>query len=212
MPTRIHIGRDPRNTIIVDETYDTVSNEHADIYDDESGELFLRDHSSNGTKINGQRIQNTDVRITPGDEILLAGVYPVDWTMLRQYFPAVKRPTVGYNNRGGYDESGRRTVSRTDGAGNTAAAGNAQASSFGTRGTERFNGPAGAMDSGIHRSNDAFGSGSIDDGAPVASPSKPKKQRRPLPWTTIITVLTVALVVMLILGVFVFDDVIYSII
>ncbi|MDO4319415.1 MAG: FHA domain-containing protein [Bacteroidales bacterium] len=203
MPTRINIGRDPRNTIVVDDTYDTVSNDHADIYDDETGELFLRDHSSNGTKINGQRIQNTDVRITPGDEIMLAGVYPVDWTLLRQYFPAVKRPTVGYNNRGGYDDEGRRTVNRTDGHAAGAAA-------FGTRGTERFDSPTGAMSSGVHSVNDAFGSGTINDGTPVAV-NRPPKPRRQLPWTTIITMLAVVLTVMLILGVFVFDDVIYSI-
>lgn len=205
MPTRITIGRDPGNNIVVDESYYTVSNNHADVYDDETGELFLKDHSSNGTKINGQRIQNTDVRITPGDNIMLAGVYPLDWTEIRQYFPAVKRPTVGYNNRGGYDDEGRRTVSRTAGA-----PGLPNPEPFGTRGTERFDSPTGAFNSGAHRVSDAPFGGTLPDDKPVPS-AKPVRQARKLPWTTIITVLAAALVVMLILGVFVFDDVLYNI-
>lgn len=199
MPNRITIGRAPNNTITVDESYDTVSNDHADIYDDEAGELFLTDHSSNGTKINGQRIQNTTVRLTVGDNIMLADVFPLDWNLLRQYFPSAKRPTVGYNNRGAYaSEGGRRTVNRNM----------EEAQAGGTRGTERFDSPGAAMRTGAI--DPGATSNPTGTAAEFASASKPTRISRPIPWMTIIAVAAAALVVMLILGVFVFDDVLKS--
>ena len=103
---RITIGRAPGSDIRIEERWDTVSNEHAEIESTGSSLLFY-DHSSNGTSINGQKIHNTNVPIYPGDEILLAGVYRLDWEMLERFFPTSRRPTVTKNIHG---EVGRSTV------------------------------------------------------------------------------------------------------
>lgn len=107
---RITIGRANRCMVRVDERWDTVSNQHADI-EEQGNSLLFYDHSSNGTVINGQRIQNTSVRIYPGDEILLAGVYTLEWSIINRYFPNLQRPTVARNIRGEEQAwSGRKTV------------------------------------------------------------------------------------------------------
>ena len=103
---KITIGRAPGSDIRIEERWDTVSNEHAEIESIDNGLLFY-DHSSNGTSINGQKIHNTNVPIYPGDEILLAGVYRLDWEILERYFPTSRRPTVTKNIHG---EMGRSTV------------------------------------------------------------------------------------------------------
>lgn len=107
---RITIGRDNRCTIRIEERWDTVSNQHADI-EEQGNSLLFYDHSSNGTIINGQRIRNTSVQIYPGDEILLAGVYTLEWSIINRYFPNLHRPTVARNIRGEEQAwSGRKTV------------------------------------------------------------------------------------------------------
>lgn len=105
----ITIGRSSRCTISVDQRYDTVSNEHANI-DQQGNALVYYDHSSNGTVINGQKIHNDHVNIYPGDKILLAGVYELTWQQIGTFFPSVNRPTVESNIRGGGYDSGRRTM------------------------------------------------------------------------------------------------------
>ncbi|HJC92773.1 MAG TPA: FHA domain-containing protein [Candidatus Phocaeicola excrementigallinarum] len=105
--TIIKIGRNPKsNDIIIPEEYDTVSNNHAEIEQQGNG-LIYHDHSTNGTVINGQKIHNTDVRVFPEDRILLAGVYELDWRVIRQYFPNLSRPTVASHVSAG---GGRQTV------------------------------------------------------------------------------------------------------
>lgn len=125
---RITIGRAPSSDIRIEERWDTVSNEHAEIESTGSSLLFY-DHSSNGTSINGQKIQNTNVLIYPGDEILLAGVYKLDWDILERYFPNSRRPTVTKNIHG---EASRRTVH------NDAYMGDAYANRQSGRPTEAF--------------------------------------------------------------------------
>ena len=94
----ITIGRDSRNDIRIDERWDTVSNEHADI-ELRGDRLIFTDHSSNGTIINGQKIHHDHVGIYPNDKILLAGVYELDWNVINRYFPNLHRPTVTSNRR-----------------------------------------------------------------------------------------------------------------
>lgn len=107
---RISIGRDSRCDVCIDERWDTVSNQHATI-EKQEGALLFYDHSSNGTIINGQKIHNTHVGIYPGDKILLAGVYKLDWGVISNYFPHQHRVTVTRNIHGGEQlEIGRRTV------------------------------------------------------------------------------------------------------
>lgn len=128
---RISVGRASLCDIRIDERWDTVSNEHADL--EMVGEtLTFTDHSTNGTIINGQTVHNKSVGIYAGDKILLAGVYELDWNTINGYFPSLHRPTVTRNIRGGNHESGRKTVnldSRESGRGHG-------------RRTEHFNGGA----------------------------------------------------------------------
>lgn len=117
----ITIGRDSKCDIRIDDKWDTVSNEHAEIERRSDG-LYFYDHSSNGTIINGQKVHNTNVGIFPGDRILLAGDYELDWTMINKFFPEQHRPTVTRNIRGGQYDTGRKTV-RYDGPPHTATGG-----------------------------------------------------------------------------------------
>ena len=109
MEQKITIGRNPKSTVRIEERWDTVSNDHATIERRGDALLFF-DHSSNGTIINGQKVQNTNVGIYPGDKILLAGVFELDWNIINRNFPYQHRPTVTRNIHGGEQNTGRRTV------------------------------------------------------------------------------------------------------
>lgn len=104
----ITIGRDRNSDIRIDERYDTVSNNHADI-EQQGNDLVFYDHSSNGTVINGQKVHNMHVRIYPNDRILLANAYELEWNTLNRFFPNLHRPTVIKNAAGG-QEGYRKTV------------------------------------------------------------------------------------------------------
>lgn len=106
----ITIGRDTQSDIVIDDRWDTVSNEHADIMLQE-GKLVFYDHSSNGTVINNQKIQNMNVGIYPGDVIMLAGKIELSWDDINRFFPRSQRPTVTRNVRAEQNtNSGRKTV------------------------------------------------------------------------------------------------------
>ena len=83
---KISIGRNPVCTISVDERWDTVSNNHADIELD-GDRLVFHDHSSNGTYIDNKKIHLESVEIHPGSDIKLAGAYTLDWETLKYHFP-----------------------------------------------------------------------------------------------------------------------------
>ena len=106
---KITIGRAPESDIVIDQFWDTVSNEHAEIEMHDGG-LVFNDHSSNGTIINKQTVHNTDVGIYPGDVILLAGKYELTWDVINRFFPKSQRPTVTRNVRAESDAVGRKTV------------------------------------------------------------------------------------------------------
>ncbi|MBR1465716.1 MAG: FHA domain-containing protein [Bacteroidaceae bacterium] len=95
----ITIGRNPKSTISVSDSYDTVSYDHAEIYMDGVNIMFI-DHSSNGTVINDQKIQNLTVSIYRGDVIKLAGRYLLSWDVIEQYVGIPGRPTVTRNSHG----------------------------------------------------------------------------------------------------------------
>lgn len=109
MKDMITIGRDYRCDVRIDQSWDTVSNEHAEIKN-QGGTLVFYDHSSNGTLINGQKVHNRNVEIYPGDEIRLAGVFELEWNVINRYFPNLHRPTVARNIRGEEPSTGRKTV------------------------------------------------------------------------------------------------------
>lgn len=105
---RISIGRDPQSDIVVDDRWDTVSNEHADI-ELLDGRLVYYDHSSNGTIINKQKIHNKNVGVYPGDVIMLAGKFELCWDVINRFFPQSQRPTVTRNVRTEHADSSRGT-------------------------------------------------------------------------------------------------------
>lgn len=117
----ISIGRSPECDVVVDERWDTVSNEHAHIKS-RDGVLVYADHSSNGTVINRQKIHNREVEIYPGDVILLAGVYELGWNVINGYFPQSKRPTVIHNIRGEREDTDSRRTVRVNAAGDPGGA------------------------------------------------------------------------------------------
>lgn len=95
----ITIGRNPNSVISISEDYDIVSNDHAEITQ-QGAEIVFTDHSSNGTIINGQKIQGKSVNIYRGDKIVLAGIYELQWSQIDPLIVPVGRPTVARNIRG----------------------------------------------------------------------------------------------------------------
>lgn len=95
----ITIGRNPASTIPVSDSYDTVSYDHAEIFMDGVNIKFM-DHSSNGTIINNQKIQNMSVNIYRGDVIRLAGKYVLGWNVIEQFIQTPGRVTVTRNPHG----------------------------------------------------------------------------------------------------------------
>ena len=76
--TKITIGRDTSNDVVF-ENISTISNFHSEIIIDESGNnITYTDHSSNGSWINNQKIQNTSVIISRNDKIILPGDCELD--------------------------------------------------------------------------------------------------------------------------------------
>ena len=74
----ITVGRSPENTISVSPNYATVSGHHVTITQ-ANGQLYLQDHSTNGTYINGQFVHNNQqIAITPNDTITLGREYHLD--------------------------------------------------------------------------------------------------------------------------------------
>ncbi len=114
--TYIRIGRDPRCDLHIDERWDTVSNQHAEI-EQNGNQLFFTDHSTNGTVINGQKVHNMTVGIYQGDVIKLANVFLLEWDVINTFFPYNNnRPTVTHNTHGYASDTngGRKTVQMHD--------------------------------------------------------------------------------------------------
>lgn len=105
---RITIGRNEACDFRVPQSYETVSNMHADI-EEHNGRLFFEDHSSNGSIVNGRRIKHEKMEIQYGDDIKLSSSYTLLWHDILQFFPNiignssaqqgnyVSRPTTMHN-------------------------------------------------------------------------------------------------------------------
>ena len=111
MAKKIFIGRNPSSDYAIPQTFNKVSNNHAEI-EENNGHLFFIDHSSNGTLINGQWVFNTRVEITDGDDIRLANTYHLTWDVIHDYFPDQLQRTRPI----GYEERGRKTQLHDSGA------------------------------------------------------------------------------------------------
>lgn len=83
----ITIGRSPQSTIVVDPSFETVSNNHAEITLQDDDRVKFTDHSSNGTVINGTAVCNRSVYVTGDDVIRLADKYVVEWEQVYALIP-----------------------------------------------------------------------------------------------------------------------------
>ena len=111
---RITIGRAPGNTIRIDERWDMVSNDHADIVR-EGNTYTLYDHSTNGTKVDGVKVNLTHKTIYPGQRIVLAGQFELTWDVIKAYLPDEQAQS-------GYESNvGRGTVKYHEDAGQSGA-------------------------------------------------------------------------------------------
>lgn len=74
------IGRDSQNDIVVMDPSDLVSRLHATLKVDSKGHYKIVDQSTNGTYVNGIRIEKyVDVPVTRKDDITFASVASLDW-------------------------------------------------------------------------------------------------------------------------------------
>lgn len=73
---RISIGRDSTCDIVIND--ERISRNHAEIALGGAG-YMLTDHSTNGTYVNGVRVQNQTISINDGANVLLSGKVPIPW-------------------------------------------------------------------------------------------------------------------------------------
>lgn len=88
----ITIGRNPQNTIVVGAEHTTVSGNHATI-EQVGNQLYLTDHSTNGTYINGSLVHNRRVAISPSDRITLSTHYPLPIQQIMQHLSPAAPPS-----------------------------------------------------------------------------------------------------------------------
>jgi pSer/pThr/pTyr-binding forkhead associated (FHA) protein len=82
------VGSDLNNRIQITDTSDRISRFHATLKIDPKGKIYLNDHSSNGTYVNGQRIpSNQDYRIKRKASVMFANVAPLDWNRIKAVRP-----------------------------------------------------------------------------------------------------------------------------
>ena len=78
---QITVGRSSSNQVVIDGRYTTVSGNHCTITE-QNGNIFLADHSTNGTYINGQKYHNQQTIIRQGDRIRLSTEYDLPWSVI----------------------------------------------------------------------------------------------------------------------------------
>lgn len=77
------IGRSAECDICIEDCHNLVSREHASIRIDAKGKYWITDMSSNGTYINGIRIQShSEIQVTRQDEINFAHVENLEWSLI----------------------------------------------------------------------------------------------------------------------------------
>lgn len=92
----ITIGRSRTCDIVLSEDWVYASQQHATMYKDGS-QLMYKDNSRNGTIINDMSVNNKAVPVDYGDNIMIAGDYPLDWNQVERFFP--RREYFNSNNR-----------------------------------------------------------------------------------------------------------------
>lgn len=75
---KITIGRNTDNDIVIMDQ--SVSGYHADLEILDNGEMIFRDHSTNGTMVNGNHLHNDFCYVFGTDKIVFPGQHRFDWT------------------------------------------------------------------------------------------------------------------------------------
>ncbi len=86
------IGRNPSSQIVLSANF--CSRDHAKLTISGNGKIFLQDTSSNGTTLNGKKINNQTVEVRYGDEILFAGVEKLDWSKIEKPEIKISAPVI----------------------------------------------------------------------------------------------------------------------
>jgi len=94
--SQITIGRNPGSTIVVDSRYSTVSGSHATITESR-GSVVFTDHSTNGSFVNGNRIQNSSVTLHRGDRVSLGRDYILNLDAVFSRLSLGAEPSYGHN-------------------------------------------------------------------------------------------------------------------
>ncbi len=76
------IGRNPSSQIVLSANF--CSRDHAKLTVTGSGKILLQDTSTNGTNINGKKVNNQTTEIKYGDEVLFGGVEKLDWSKIEK--------------------------------------------------------------------------------------------------------------------------------
>jgi len=93
------IGRSSDNDIVIEDNSLLVSRHHATLKVYDNGSITICDNSTNGTYINGrQATKDIETPVKCGDNILLGGEIPLDWSMINIANPTVTDNTELYRN------------------------------------------------------------------------------------------------------------------
>lgn len=85
------IGRDESCDIVISDSTNVISRQHATIRVESNDKIFIIDQSRNGTYINGMKMSsNVEIPISRNDVVSFAHVYNLDWSLV----PAEKNTTL----------------------------------------------------------------------------------------------------------------------
>lgn len=83
---KVTIGRNADNNIVIADQ--SVSGYHADLEIHDNGEIIFRDHSTNGTMVNGNYLHNDFCYVYGNDNIVFPGQHKLDWSLTGVAAPA----------------------------------------------------------------------------------------------------------------------------
>lgn len=226
MAQTITIGRDPLSDIKIDNSFERVSNRHADLTYTDDGRIQFTDHSTNGTIINDRELHHDSAYITPDHTVKLAGDYTLIWENVFALMPDLARAQSKRTRRvqpNVYAAQEPEAQPAPQPASYEQPASHYDAPAQG-RGTERF-------DRGFDRQSDQFNSTNRMTGSqadPVAEPAieehkaEPRRSsakhrrrssahRRGASRSTLVLCIVAFIAIMAILAFTVFDDVVKNI-
>lgn len=89
---KVTIGRNADNNIVIADQ--SVSGYHADLEIHDNGEIIFRDHSTNGTMVNGNYLHNDFCYVYGNDNIVFPGQHKLDWSLTGVAAPAAAPAAV----------------------------------------------------------------------------------------------------------------------